>query len=181
LELMKQNGFSQIPISGGHEIIGVFSYRSFSLGALHFEDDRTNVFKLSVAEFLEDLPFRSVKDAFDDVIDDVEEYDAVLVGSPDQLTAIITAMDILRYLYGATSPYVVIAEIVAEASVTRRLVKRRLLKGISRVSHHEQSAKAGLVMVDDAGRRSIRGILAESRWMISTPTLYGPTSKTLSC
>lgn len=59
LELMKQHGFSQIPVSDGYEIIGVFSYRSFSLGTLRFEDERTNVLNLTVADFLENLPFRS--------------------------------------------------------------------------------------------------------------------------
>src|SRR5947209_5067305 len=43
LELMKKNGYSQIPIEAGKEIIGVFSYRSFALGAVGFEDDRTNI------------------------------------------------------------------------------------------------------------------------------------------
>jgi CBS domain-containing protein len=111
LDLMKHKGFSQVPITEGREIIGVFSFRSFSLGVLRFEDERTNVLKLTVADFLEDIPFRSVNDPFDDVIDDVEEHDAVLVGSPEELTAIVTAMDILRYLYGVTSPFVVIAEV----------------------------------------------------------------------
>ena len=111
LDLMKHKGFSQVPITDGREIIGVFSFRSFALGVLRFEDERTNVLKLTVADFLEDIPFRSVNDPFDDVIDNVEENDAVLVGRPEELIAIVTAMDILRYLYGVTSPFVVIAEI----------------------------------------------------------------------
>jgi hypothetical protein len=40
-----------------------------------------------------------MNDPFDDVIDDVEEHEAVLVGSPEELAAIVTVMDILRYLY----------------------------------------------------------------------------------
>jgi CBS domain-containing protein len=111
LERLKQTRFSQVPISDGREIIGVFSYRSFSLGALRFEDDWTDVLGLTVADFLEDLPFRSVNDLFENIIDDLEEHDAILVGSVGDITAIVTAMDILRYLYGVTSPYVLVAEI----------------------------------------------------------------------
>ncbi len=111
LEQMKQNGFSQIPISDGREIIGVFSYRSFALGVLRFEDERTNVLKLTVADFLENLPFKSLHDPFEDVIQDLDRLDAVLVGTPEKLIAIVSAMDILRYLYGVTSPFVLVAEI----------------------------------------------------------------------
>lgn len=45
------------------------------------------------------------------MIDDLDHLDAVLVGTPEGLTAIISAMDILRYLYGVTSPFVLVAEI----------------------------------------------------------------------
>jgi hypothetical protein len=44
---MKHKGFSQLPITDGREVIGVFSFRSFSLGVLRFEDERTNVLKLT--------------------------------------------------------------------------------------------------------------------------------------
>src|SRR5260370_40113798 len=111
LELMKQRGFSQAPVLDGGEISGAFSYRSFSLGALRFEDDRTNVLKLTVADFLENLPFKSLSDPFEDVINDLDRLDAVLVGTPENLVAIVSAMDILRYLYGVTSPFVLVTEI----------------------------------------------------------------------
>lgn len=111
LEQMKRKGFSQIPISDGGEIMGVFSYRSFALGVLRFEDNKTNVLNLTVSDFSEDLPFKNLTDPFEDVIDDLDRRDAVLVGRPEKLTAIVSAMDILRYLYGVTSPFVVVAEI----------------------------------------------------------------------
>jgi CBS domain-containing protein len=111
LEKLKQTGFSQMPILHGEEVIGVFSYRSFALGALQFEDERTNVLTLTVDEFLEKLPYKSLDDPFEDVIDDLDRLDAVLVGTPQNLIAIVSSMDILRYLYGVTSPFVLIGEI----------------------------------------------------------------------
>jgi len=80
LEQMKRKGFSQIPISDGGEIMGVFSYRSFALGVLRFEDNKTNVLNLTVSDFSEDLPFKNLTDPFEDVIDDLDRRDAVLVG-----------------------------------------------------------------------------------------------------
>src|SRR5205823_1518431 len=82
-----------------------------ALGAVSFKDDRTNVLKLNVADFLEDLPFKSVNDRFDEVIDVLEEKDAVLVGNSNDPVAIVTTMDVLQYLYGVTSPFVVVAEV----------------------------------------------------------------------
>jgi CBS domain-containing protein len=111
LAVMKQKGFSQMSVSDGLEVLGVFSYRSFSLSALRFEDDRTDVMALSVADCLEELPFWSLNDPFEDVIADLDRFDAILIGTPENTVAIISAMDVLRYLYGVTSPFVVVAEI----------------------------------------------------------------------
>jgi CBS domain-containing protein len=111
LRRLKETGFSQMPVKHEGEIIGVFSFRSFALGALHFEDNRTNVLTLNVDEFLEELPFRSLDEPFEDVIDDLERLDAVLVGTPTNPIAIVSSMDVLRYLYGVTSPFVLIGEI----------------------------------------------------------------------
>lgn len=111
LTIMKRKGYSQVPISAGAEVIGVFSFRSFSLGALQFLDHKTNALSLTVADFVETVPFRSVHDAFECAIPDLDRMDAVLVGTSDNLKGIVTAMDVLRYLYGVTSPFVLLAEI----------------------------------------------------------------------
>jgi CBS domain-containing protein len=111
LKRLKETGFSQMPVMHEGEIIGVFSFRSFALGALKFEDNRTNVLTLNVDEFLEELPYKSWDEPFEDVIDDLDRLDAVLVGTPTNPVAIISSMDVLRYLYGVTSPFVLIGEI----------------------------------------------------------------------
>ena len=43
--------------------------------------------------------------------DFIDQYDAVVVGEPNRLQGIVTAMDILRYLYAVASPFVLLAEI----------------------------------------------------------------------
>lgn len=111
LTLMKQRGYSQMPVSDGFEIIGVFSYRSFSLNALRFADQRTDIMGLGVADFLEELPFWSLTDPFENAIGDLDRFDAILIGTRENTVAIVSAMDVLRYLYGISSPFVLLAEI----------------------------------------------------------------------
>jgi CBS domain-containing protein len=123
LRLMKQKDFSQVPIREGGEIVGVFSYRSFAVHSVEFTDPETRSLGLTVADFAEDLPFVRPSDPFDEVIEKLEHYDAVLLGTPENTVGIVTAMDILRYLYDATSPYVLVAEI--ELAV-RALMSRSL-------------------------------------------------------
>jgi len=111
LRLMKEKDFSQLPIREGTDIVGVFSYRSFSVQSVEFQDPKARFAALTVGDFAEDLPFVAPSDPFDEVIEKLERYDALLLGTPENTVGIVTAMDILRYLYGATSPYVLIAEI----------------------------------------------------------------------
>lgn len=111
IQFMQEKGFSQIPMREGHDIVGVFSYRSFAVQSLKFNDPKTPPSDLTIGDFAEDIPFVAPADPFDEVIDKLDRYDALLLGTPDNTVAIITAMDILRYLYGATSPYVLVAEI----------------------------------------------------------------------
>jgi CBS domain-containing protein len=108
---LKESGFSQMPVTHAGEIIGVFSYRSFALGALKFEDERTDVMDLIVDDFSEELPFKSLDEPFEDIIDDLDRLDAVLVGTAKDPVAIVSSMDLLRYLYGVTSPFVLVGEI----------------------------------------------------------------------
>jgi CBS domain-containing protein len=137
LRLMKQKDFSQVPIREGGEIVGVFSYRSFAVHSVEFTDPETRSLGLTVADFAEDLPFVRPSDPFDEVIEKLEHYDAVLLGTPENTVGIVTAMDILRYLYDATSPYVLVAEI--ELAV--RALMSRSLGERDRVEIFERSLK----------------------------------------
>lgn len=136
LKKLKETGFSQMPVAHEGEIIGVFSYRSFSLYALDFSDDRTNILTLPVADLAEELPYKSLDDRFEDVIDDLDAVDAVLVGTSRVPIAIVSSMDVLRYLYGVTSPFVLIGEI--------ELAIRALMLSAATVSQLEECFKKSL-------------------------------------
>jgi hypothetical protein len=66
---------------------------------------------LLVEDCLEKATFARVTDEFADWFEFIDHHDAVLVGEPSRLQGIVTAMDILRYLYRVASPFVLIAEI----------------------------------------------------------------------
>lgn len=109
LSLMETHSYSQVPIVHNNEIIGLFSYRSFSRGVLKL-DRRTDPAQLSVTEFAEEVPFVRLTDEFHKVIAALNDHDAVLVGDQNNLQAIVTAVDILQYLHDVASPYVLAAE-----------------------------------------------------------------------
>jgi hypothetical protein len=49
-------------------------------------------------------------DEFAEWFDFIDRYDSALIGEPNRLQGIVTAMDILRYLYRVASPFVLLAE-----------------------------------------------------------------------
>ncbi len=116
LKKMKEHRFSQLPVVVGREVLGLFSYRSFAnavvtLGQSAPKNQRFNPLELLVEDCLEKPTFARVTDEFVEWFDFIDQFDSVLVGEPNRLQGIVTAMDILRYLYGVASPFVLIAEI----------------------------------------------------------------------
>lgn len=116
LTKMKEHRFSQLPVVVGREVLGLFSYRSFAdaivtLGQSASKNQKFNPLELLVEDCLERPKFARVTDEFVEWFDFIDQYDAVVVGEPNRLQGIVTAMDILRYLYGVASPFVLIAEI----------------------------------------------------------------------
>ncbi len=111
LLMMKKSGFSQLPVVEGESVLGVFSYRSLALGILQLGKVKSEIGDLPVEEFVEKLPYARVTDEFNAIFDWLDRNDAVLIGEPDRLQGIVTAIDVLRYLYGVASPFVLIAEI----------------------------------------------------------------------
>lgn len=116
LELLNGQGFSQVPVVVGKEVLGLFSYRSFSQAVIAHsqaatKNKRFEPLELVVEECMNDKPpYARVTDEFVDWFDDIDRSDSVLVGEPNHLQAIVTAMDILRYLYGVARPFVLISE-----------------------------------------------------------------------
>jgi len=98
-------------VLAGEEVLGVFSYRSFALGAMELPAKERDPLALGVDQFLEDLAFASIHDELGSVLDQLDLRDAVLVGSETRLLGIVTDQDALRYFYGVASPYVMLREI----------------------------------------------------------------------
>lgn len=115
LDLMRRHGFSQLPVVINRRVLGFFSYRSFSQAVINLSNDarsqQFNPLDMSVDECLERPTYARVTDEFRSWFDSIDRVDAVLVGDPDRLQGIVTAMDILRFLYGVASPFVLLAEI----------------------------------------------------------------------
>ena len=113
LKLMEEHGFSQMPVVEGDSVLGLFSYRAFALEVANSTDGKLDATSLSVEEFLEhDTPeYASLSDEFRGLISILDKKDAVIVSGPEQLLAILTPMDVLRYLYSVANGFVLIEEI----------------------------------------------------------------------
>ncbi|MDZ4781097.1 MAG: CBS domain-containing protein [Planctomycetia bacterium] len=115
LALLGKHGFSQLPVIVGQQVLGLFSYRSFSRAVIKLSGDAKNQKFNPLEMFVEDCidrpTYARVTDEFRAWFDAIDKQDALLVGDPHRLQGIVTAMDILRYLYSIASPFVLIAEI----------------------------------------------------------------------
>jgi predicted transcriptional regulator len=109
LEMMRKGNFSQVPIVVGNEVLGVFSYRSFSKKVMKLpEKERIDLPSLPVEEFIEDLRFVQITDDLATLLDELEIKDAVLIGLQNRLQGIVTTIDALRYFYRVANPYVLV-------------------------------------------------------------------------
>lgn len=123
LELMRGRNISQVPVTEGREVLGVFSFRSLARGLAKLPRKPADIGSLPVEEFLEDLHFASITDELTALLDELDIKDAVLVGRQDHLQGIITAVDALRYFYRVASPYVLLREVeLAIRELLRRSV-----------------------------------------------------------
>ena len=138
---LKENFYSQAPVAVGSKILGVFSFRSFALKAAGYSLDSLNAHKhapgdLTVEECMERFDFVSLSDELVLHFDALERDNGVLVGTASNLIAILTPMDVLRYLYKVASPFVALSEI--------ELSLRTLIR--SAASEAEIQAIAGRVL-----------------------------------
>jgi CBS domain-containing protein len=111
LQMMKKAGYSQVPVLEGQEVLGLFSYRSLALGLTKMGRPKSEIGALPVEEFVEKAHFARITDDFAATFERMDHDGAVLIGEQDRLQGIATAMDVLRYLYGVASPFVLLAEI----------------------------------------------------------------------
>lgn len=113
LQLMQEKGYSQLPVVEGGSVVGLFSYKSFALEVAGNKDNLKGILDLPVAEFvMHEAPrYAQLTDNFSDLISTLNEENAVLVSAVDRLTAILTPMDVLRYLDSVASGFILIEEI----------------------------------------------------------------------
>ena len=108
---MHAQKYSQLPVVDGGHVLGVFSHRSFSERVIRLNLVVSKVTELLVDDCYERISFAKVTDEFSDLFEQFDRDNAVLVGDPDRLQGIVTPMDVLRYLYGIASPFVLLTEI----------------------------------------------------------------------
>lgn len=110
LTVLQRARYSQAPVRQGARYLGVFSYRSFAR-AVTLVGSAGPLENLTVSDCLEQLPFASVHDRIEDIFDDLDRFDAVLVGSREEARGIVTVMDTLRYLFELANAYVLMQQI----------------------------------------------------------------------
>jgi CBS domain-containing protein len=111
LELMLAHNYSQLPVVSGNQVLGTFTFRSFARGALDVRTERTDPLDLPVDEFVEQATTVHVTSELNSVFDALDADGAVLVGLPERLDGIVTAVDALRYLYDLAEQFVQLQEI----------------------------------------------------------------------
>lgn len=112
LQRMQERGFSQLPVTSGDRVVGLFSYRAFAAAGAKSRVP-VDLAALPVAAFLqyEEPVFARLTDEFRTVLDAIDEKDCVIVGGPDNLLGVLTAMDVLKYLYDVANAFVMLEEI----------------------------------------------------------------------
>lgn len=138
LELMTSRSYSQVPVVEGSAVLGLFSYRSLSNGIKTFECSVKDVLAMEVAEFLEQPPYLSVHDELARLAKELDQSDAVLVGNPNLLQAILTPMDVVRYLLDVADAFVLLGEIelALRALIMRSVTDKKLYECIRRSLTH---------------------------------------------
>jgi CBS domain-containing protein len=116
LDKLKELRFSQLPVVVGREVLGLFSFQSFANAVVTHgrnasKNQKFTPLDLLVEDCMVQPTFARVTDEFADWFDFIDQHDSVLVGEPNRLQGIVTAMDILRYLYRVASPFVLVAEV----------------------------------------------------------------------
>ena len=108
---MERHAYTQLPVVVGRAILGMFSYRSFSLGVARMGEKAGKAANLPVEEFLEKPTYARVTDEFTAIIKHLNSQDAVLIGHEELLQHIVTPIDVVRYLHGVANAFVLLEEI----------------------------------------------------------------------
>jgi CBS domain-containing protein len=179
--LRRRHNFSQLPVSVGALVLGVFSYRSLAVGLLDLDKLDEPAGDLPVDEFLEPPAFVQADDNWESIVSRFDDYDHVLVGSTRALEGILTAMDGLNYLARVTRPFVLLAEI---EQCLRRIIAvsipRDELPGyIGRIlARGDEDADVPSRLVDMTFDQYIRLIESNATWHLFSDVLgEGPKQR----
>lgn len=135
LALMKAKNFSQIPIKAGDEVLGVFSYRSFVNKIPEIIGEKVNLEQLQVGDFIEKIDFVDVLEDLTRTLDLLDKKDVVLVGSRNTLKGLLTSIDLVRYLYKLSSPFVLLSEIeLALRNILRSCASQEQLQEMAKIT-----------------------------------------------
>jgi predicted transcriptional regulator len=147
ISLLNSHFYSQAPVAIGTRVLGVFSFRSFARKAADYSLDELKKFAhapgdLPVEDCMEKYNFAHLSDELHQHFDALERDNGVLVGNPESMGAILTPMDVLRYLYKVASPFVYLQEI--------ELAVRTLIR--SAATDEQIKIHASMVLKQQGGR-----------------------------
>lgn len=114
LQLMGQEGFDQVPVLAGERVVGVFSYRSLA-GALQYLRRNDDPLDQPVEDCVDEPEYVRASHDVGDILSLLEKDGAVLVGEESRLDAVMTSTDVMRYLWSATHPFVLLQDIELSA------------------------------------------------------------------
>jgi len=120
VDYMLQMRYSQLPVTVWRDVIGVFSFRSFSQTIVENAGELVSdgsISEMSVEEFVEQLRFVNDDENWESILPYIDKDDSVLVGNRTNTTGIVTAMDVVNFLHQIAKPFVIIGEI--ELSIRR--------------------------------------------------------------
>lgn len=109
LKIMLEKRYSQLPVEENGMVRGAFSF--WSLAHQLSISPNLRVSDLTVEDLMEQLPTVTVTDSLHSILALLDQHEALLVGSPHGLQAILTSFDVLRYFYKVARPYILLQEI----------------------------------------------------------------------
>lgn len=122
LSVMRGTGYSQLPVKVGRSVVGVFSYQSFAHEVI--DASSVDLVVLRASDCMQDLRFVRASEDVNDVLDVIIRDNAVLVGEPENLLAIVTAADVLRKMNELASHFISLA-------TTERSIRYLMTAGIT--------------------------------------------------
>lgn len=125
IRIMRQSNRAQLPVVEGKTVLGLFTYRAFALEVVKLANSKIDPVSLPVEEFLsdEEPAYARLTDEFSALVRTLDRREAVVVSGPTDLLAVLTPMDVLRYLHNVANAFVLLEEI---EHALRKLIRAAL-------------------------------------------------------